>query len=432
MYGASPDSKKAVEYFKTFITADDWEARRAEVAKQFYRSLVGEAADPSGKGKYFDDRDLFGWYLFLAEAFTDHPWNYEIIYGCRIIPIFVAIGRSLDQLEKIDGFADRARRVITDAKAQPNGPLFEILVAAAYANAGGKVTFRPEKPGQQRSHDLDVELEGKSWAVECKRMEAGEYAEGERQRMRDLWRRPCLTMVREKRNILMNVNFKVELKEVPDDYLLQRAEKFLRRPLRAHFWDDRIADGSMESLDLEPIQTALQDNYLLHPSPRFTELLTGAYQRADSMLSMMEIKFTENPHFIKEMGSAVVCRWTSLSDDAVGKKARDIMKKLSEANDQLPSNVSGVVHVGFEALGADSIEQRRYEKIIETAKRFDRGESGLEIIYCHYFAPDPTPDEVWAIDETVQWIGRDRPLVDGRLLPSETEGRAGVFWKSEN
>jgi hypothetical protein len=428
MYGESPDCKRAVDYFKSLITEDEWTARRAAVAKQFYQGLIGEDADPSGKGKYFDDRDLFGWYLFLAEAFTDHPWNYEIVYGCRVIPIFVAIGINLDLLLKIDGFSERGIRAIGSGKSQPNGTLFEILVAAAYARAGAKVVFKPEMAGQSKSYDLDVSLNGKNWAVECKRLEGGEYHEGERQRMRDLWKRPCIALVRDKRDAIMEVNFKIELKDVPENYLSEKVSKFIGRTLSAHIWNDRVAQGSICNLNLEPIQEALRHHYLLHPSSKFSQLLTGSYQRVESMLSMMRLKPASNPHFIESLDSAVVCRWVSLSEDAVEKKARDIMKRLSDANDQLPSDVSGVVHIGFEALGADAIEQRRYEKIIETARRFDRGFSGLEVIYCNYFAPDPGPEEVWAIDETVQWIGGGHPLEDGRLLPSDSAGRAGVHW----
>jgi hypothetical protein len=116
----------------------------------------------------------------------------------------------------------------------------------------------------------------------------------------------------------------------------------------------------------------------------------------------------------------------------VNKKARDILKRLSDANDQLPTDVAGVVHIGFEALGADMIERRRYEKILETARKFDRGMSKLEFVYCHYFAPDPSLEETWAIDETVQWLGvsPDGPLENGQLLPSDHDsGRAGVYWE---
>jgi hypothetical protein len=88
-----------------------------------------------------------------------------------------------------------------------------------------------------------------------------------------------------------------------------------------------------------------------------------------------------------------------------------------------------VVHIGFEALGADAIERRRYEKIMDTTRKFDRGRTQLQYIYCHYFAPEASPEETWAIDETVQWLGIHpdrRPPKAGHLLPSDSTGRSGV------
>jgi hypothetical protein len=48
------------------------------------------------------------------------------------------------------------------------------------------------------------------------------------------------------------------------------------------------------------------------------------------------------PHFIDELDLAVVARWSSLSEEAIEKKARDILKRLSEANDQLPADVAWI------------------------------------------------------------------------------------------
>jgi hypothetical protein len=432
MYGDFPDLRRGVEYFKSLMTAEAWESRRAAIARRFYQMLISEAADPDGKGKFFDDRDLFGWYLFLGESFTDHPWNYEVTHGCRVIPIIAAIGRELDRLTEIDGFRDRAVRLIGAAKSQPNGPLFEMLVAAAYARAGANVSFHKEDAGGGKSHDLDVELNRKRWAVECKRMEPGEYGEGERQRIRDLWKLPGLLLVREERNVIVDIDFKIELADVPDPYLLGRVQKFLGRGLSLHMWSDSVARGSIDNLDIRPIQEALTESYLLHPSPQYTKLLTGSYARAESMLSLQRIKYASNPHYIDEMDLAVVARWSSLSQNAVEKKARDVLKRLSEANDQLPDNVSGVIHIGFEALGSDEIERRRYEKILDSVRDFGRGKSKLEVVYCHYFAPDPSPPGIWAIDETVQWFGvsaKGRPLQNGKLLPSDDAGREGVHWE---
>ncbi|WP_139025063.1 transposase [Bradyrhizobium sp. STM 3843] len=434
MYGEAPNVKRAAEFFRSLITPEEWRDRRLAIAQWFYSSLIGEAVDPTGKGRFFDSRDLFGWQLFLAEAFTDHPWNYDPIYGSRVIPIFTAIGAALDLLLKVDGFAARAAKLVGSDKGQPNGPLFEMLVAAAYAREGAKVAFRDQTPGQAKSHDLDVELKGKKWAIECKRMEGGEYHEEERARMRELWKEPCLLLVRQRCNAILDVKFKVELKDVPDDYLLQKTERFLRRSVSYNGWIDRIAEGTIQNLSLEPLQRAIQEKgHLLHPSPKFSELLMGRYERSDNTLMIISAKPASNPHFLSGVNFATACRWISASEEAIDKKARDIMKRLSEANSQLPADVSGVVHIGFEALGEDQIEQRRFEKIIETACKFERGQSGLQVVYCHYFAPDPAPDEVWAIDETVQWFAVSpdtRPLEHGTLLPSDTEGRPGVHWKA--
>lgn len=433
-YGDFPDLRRGVDYFKSLLGKGEWEARRSAIATRFYQSLVGEIA-PTDKGKYYDDSDLIGWYLFLGESLTDHPWNYEVYYGSRVVPVLAAIGHNLDILRSIDGFEERAKRLIRNQKAQPNGPLFEFLVAAAYGRAGAKVKMRPETPGQGKSYDLDVELDNKKWAVECKRLEAGEYAEDERQRMRELWKKPCIDLVHRNRSSLLLVDFKVELDAVPADYLSRKTARFVQDCKTAYLWTDGVADGEFSDLDLAPLQEALKRDFILYPSPRLTQLLTGTYERGDSMISMLRVKPASNPHYIDDIDLAVVNRWASQSENAIDKKARDITKRLSEANDQLPTDVAGVVHIGFDCLGKDDIEVRRYEKIVASARKFDRGNTKLEVIYCHYFAPDPNPDEVWAIDETVQWIGiarTGRPLETAKLLPSDKPGRPGVHWEKES
>ena len=100
-----------MQWFIAQLPEGEWPARREDVAKRFYQSLVGECTDLDPKGRYFNDRDMFGWYLFLGEAFNDHPWNYEVLFGCRVIPILGAIGRNLDRLLSIEGFVERARTI---------------------------------------------------------------------------------------------------------------------------------------------------------------------------------------------------------------------------------------------------------------------------------------------------------------------------------
>ncbi len=431
-YGDFPELSAGVEYFRNLMGKGEWEARREAAAWRFYRSLVGEYQDPTGEGRFYGAEDLFAWYLFLGEALTDHPQNYEVFYGSRVVPILAAIGKNREFIPHIDGFEERARRILGPDKAQPNGGLFEMLVALAYARDGRKVAFRPEEPGRAKTYDLDVNSQGTEWAVECKRLEAGEYVESERQRKRELWMPAARMIIPTGRSIYANVDFSVELAKVPDDYFLRRVSDFLRSGKDSAVWSDDYASGVMGDLDLTPLQNALKDGYILYPGPVYNKLLTGAYIRYDTLNTIQKVTFAENPHFIDQIEQAVVLRTRSLSGDAVEKKARDIKRKLVQANRQLPDDRLGVIHVGIEALGDDVIEQRRYTKIMDTITNFDPEGKPLSFIYWHYFAPEASPEDTWAIDETFQWRGirgDNRPLaLSSLILPSEAAGRAGMHW----
>src|SRR6516164_3732355 len=167
----NPELRAAANWFKTFMSQREWEERRLAAAKRLYTAALGQLEDPSGKGSLFAVGDTFGWYLFLADAFLDHVWNYDPTYGSRVVPVFQAIGRHIPLLQGVRGLDARVQRLVGPEKRQPNGGLFELLVAGAYRRAGAEVEFPPEIPGGSKTHDMNVRLDGQTWAVECKRME---------------------------------------------------------------------------------------------------------------------------------------------------------------------------------------------------------------------------------------------------------------------
>jgi hypothetical protein len=63
---------------------------------------------------------------------------------------------------------DRVKRLVGAERRQPNGTLFEPLVASAYRRAGAEVAFRPEAPGQKKTHDLDVAIGASSMPSNAK------------------------------------------------------------------------------------------------------------------------------------------------------------------------------------------------------------------------------------------------------------------------
>ncbi len=424
--------RAALDWFTSFMKPGEWEKRRVSAARRLYSSALGEM-DPSGKGRFFDESDTFGWYLFLGEALIRHPWNYEPMFGSRIVPVLIAIGRNLGLLKCIPGADQRAARVALDERRQPNGGLFELLVAAAYARAGGDVAFVPERKGGPQTHDLDVVIGGQNWAVECKRMETSDYGEAERSRMRDLWGPSASYLSSIGRSLIATVDFLVEIEDVPDNYLTHKVQEYLASDKSSLIWFDRIAAGSIGYIDLQPLQDVLEKDEVLITSTRMQELLTGIYQPHARMLTLLRTKRKTSPRYASACDMAVVLRWECIADASISAKARDILRHLARALPQLPNGRPGVVHMGIEAVDGEAVERTRLTKVLSTLESFDPEGKALEYVYCHYFAPESPPTHLFDFEETAQWrairpVGT-RPLVDASLvIPANAGRKDGFLW----
>ena len=430
----APDLRHAVDWLKGYMTEAEWRTRRLAAAKRFYEAALGSLGS-SDKGRFFAETDTFGWYLFLAESFLDHIGNYEPMYGARVVPILTAIGRDLDLLRDVNGLDERVQRLVRAERRQPNGGLFELLVAAAYRRAGAIVAFLRERPGQARTHDMDVTLAGRTLAVECKRMETSEYGERERARVRELWGPSAGGLAQAERSAFCDAHFVVPVEDVPADYLTRKTKEWATSGLPSLLWKDDICHGVIGELDLQPLRAVLTDNKVLAASSRIHELLTGRYVRHANYAQVLRIKCADNPRYVADCDLAILLRWESTSPVAIDAKARDIFRKLVEANEQLPADRSGIVHIGFEAVEGDAVERARYEKILASAARFDPGDKPLEYVYCHYFVPESPPDQAWAFDETTQWCpirpSGPHPLAQTFLvLPKAAGNRPGPHWQA--
>lgn len=427
----NPELRRAVDWFKSFIPPQQWVQRREQAARRLYLGTMGIGAED---GRFFDAKDGFGWYLFLAEALLDHISNYDYVFGSRVVPVFQAIGRDLDLLQQVGGLAPRIQRMVGKERGQPNGGLFELLVAACYRRAGATVAFVEEQPGRAQTHDMDVTLNGSTWAIECKRMEMGEYAESERLQIGRLWSDCSARLAELGRSTLCKVSFRVALETIPSDYFKEKTLEWLGSGKKEMAWSDSMTVGSITTLDLRPLQQVLSTDMVLGSSHRLLELLTGRYIRNANYQTLLRTRPGDNPRYVEACDLAVVLNWESLSDIALDSKARDIRKRLSDANAQLPDGRPSIVHIGFEAIEGDNVERLRHAKILATARKFDPGNKQLEYVYCHYLVPESPPNECWAFDETTQWCAirptRATPMDRCFLvLPSDAHDRQGPHWQ---
>lgn len=394
-----PDVRRAVKWFKEHIEPAEWKERRLAAARRIY-GLVLNGAGRGDDGRFFDPRDSFAYQLFQAEAYVDHIWNYDPIYGSRVVPVFAAIGRNADLLLAVEGIDERITRMVGPEKSQPNGPLFELLVAAAYRRDGADVAFVAEKRGGPRTHDLDVSLRRRTFAVECKRMETSEFGESERTRVRELWGPSAAHLGKKLCSTFAQVDFTVPVADVPADYLTNKTKRWQRTLSREFTWEDDYGRGKIHQLDLTPLQAELEDSYVLNGSSRLIELLTGRYKRHQPMLSSLRVKPGENPRYIDECDYATILEWTPLAPGSISGRARDVLRKVADGLGQLPSDRPGVIHVGFEAVDGDAVEALRHGRIAASMSEFDPGEKPLECVYTHFLSPESPPDQSWAYDET--------------------------------
>ena len=220
----------------------------------------------------------------------------------------------------------------------------------------------------------------------------------------------------------------------PVDYLAQKIAQWMASGKAKLTWDDAIASGSVGDLDLKRLHKVLKTDMVFASSSRILQLLTGRYVRNANYRTVLRTVPADNPRYVESCDLAVVLQWESMSDAAIDRKARDILKTMAGANEQLPDGQPCIVHIGFEAIEGDRVERLRHDKIHATVRKFDPGSTQLEYVYCHYFVPESPPDECWAFDETTQWVAvcktHPRPLEDIFLvLPESASNRRGPHWQ---
>lgn len=429
------DVRRAVDWFTSFLKPAEWERRRFAAFTQFVETAIGERKEPVGKGRFFDEKDRFAWYLLLGENWLERPTLYDTTYGSRVVPVLMAIGRNLEALRAVPGVEQRVQRMVTKEKAQPNGCIFELLVAAAYLREGGSVTFLDEKPGVAKTHDMDVQLRGVSYAVECKRLESSEYQETEREAARDFWMPVARRFEELKMSVRCDIEYIAELSAVPHSYLANKAQQWMSQGERLPLsWSDDYSIGNLSQLNLAPLQRELEHSEIALHGTRMHELLLGKYKRNASVITTLFIHKADNPLYIKACERGSVCNWSSVNQAATESKARDVLKRVSEGCAQLPDGRRGVVHIGLEAVEGDEVELARHARLQKSLRNFDPKGKLLEYVYVHWFAPESPPAEAFSFDETrhseaIRPIGPP-PMQEFLVLPkgAHQDTRAGGHW----
>ncbi|WP_436488809.1 hypothetical protein [Chitinophaga sp. ARDCPP14] len=433
----------ALDWFLSFIGPEDWIKRKQAIEKK----IAFEYDNPMFKGKtkdsmvpLTDKEDQIGWYLYLAEKSLTDPPQYEVIQGARVMPIFQRIGTDLEYLSKIEGLKKKVRFLVKKGRASADSILFEILVALLWTKNGWKVSIIPENP-PAKTPDLLAEMDGEKWFIECKRLnKTSDYSERERAKLLKML--SYISAVLLKYHVLLDITFHSELEQLPDDFL--ERELSAKIPLitnRMNVISNDTWEVNIDFVDYGKINDHLKNWVVKYPSPQLYYLIAGKKIDPAGFSSGIKASFqhhgkgTGNGQYVDQIAQAYGVSWKCDAQKSIDKKARDIKNHIIDACKQLPDYENAAIHVGLETLDGIAVEDHRHNKIYNTINFFDKKNTGIKWIYCHFFQSYAPPESLtWVFDETISYFSdnphqKNGPL-DNRyvILPPGAKDSDDVHW----
>ncbi len=423
------------------LGAEEWARRRSNLLAVLNSSAQG--IDLATTASVRVQQDEIAWYLFLCEQALDDPLCIDVNQVARAAPFFAGIGDRWRYASNVVSIDKKIDEVLRKYKKEPDGTLFEILVALAYAEAGWDVELLDEQP-QAKTPDMRVTKNGLELFIECKRLSRRVgYAEKERNDFLKLWDAATNVLVQKRQWVWFKGDFHVEIASLPESFLTDIFTSAL--PISAGeslIYDGPEATIRAKLIDQHSVQQHLATYRVKTNSPMLNKLLGGDWAPLNSSTTIIKIAKISQVVGCEAavLGSYVdeidwACGFTRDFDSEVSldKKAKDVTKHLSEATKQVPSDKPSIIHIAVETLEGKQVERIRTSKVMAKIPDFilDKPVLGVRL---HRFQANQTINDLWTFDETVERFQiDDLPLDDliplNVVVPRSTEMRSGSHWE---
>ena len=442
------DLENALQWFLQFLSDNDWKRRVDAIEENIETSIQPRTRNFQAQDyiSIYSGADRIAWYLYLLYTVQHDPLKYEPIQSARVIPIFKRLGADLDFLKGIGGVENRIERLLGPEGSQPDGGLFELIIALLWKRNGyPTVEFIPEC-SQRKTPDIRAHSGRDEWYVECKRLQkSSEYSERERVKWLAMWSRFVQHLTRDRISLVFEMTFHVELESLPDDYLVtQLAGKlqFLSSP--CHVISNETWDVTSKPVDYSRASAHLDKYYVRNTSDQLQELLAGYRDPNRGFTCAIGGKWVRigdtvgHNQFLDALSYAACSFWNCDATRAVLHKARDVRRHLARSVEQLPPVGKCAVHLGLETLDGPLVEEARLRRVMRSMVNFDSFGKDLRWVYCHLFQSYAPPDQLWVIDETVvhfnrNLTGKDEPIAfRSSIVPEDETSSTGVHWHRDS
>lgn len=426
--------------FLSRMGQEEWHSRRTRIIESLQEIDRGQKLEHAKPIRVQDDE--IAWYLFLCEQALEDPLCLDVNQLARAAPFFVGIGERWQFAANVNGLDSKIDEVLHKYKSDPDGLIFEITVALAYAEHGWEVTLLDQCP-PAKSPDMLISKNGFECYVECKRMARRTgYAGMERNQFLRVWDAGRLVLIKNRQWLWFKGAFHAEASTLPDEFLSDIFQKAL--PIGPG--EQLIYDGPEATIYGRPIDKLTVQRHLAQwrvkaNSPMVSTLLGGDWAPLNSQTTIAHVLQTSQvvDCDVRVLSTYIdgidwACGFTREFDgqESINKKAKNVTKLLSKAIEQVPDDRPSIIHIAAETLEGKEVELLRTQKVFSKIPNLIVNKPVIAIQF-HRFQGNQTIDKLWEFDETV-----DKFKVDGLpwldipnnvVAPISTEMREGSHWE---
>lgn len=279
--------KAGLKAFMDRITPDQWQKRRAELLNYLNNRPKGTRLSKATSVRVREDE--MGWYLFLCEQAIENPMCTDVSQSQRILPFFASMGFRWRHAHRVAGIERKLDELLKGHRKEPDGLIFEILVALSYAAKGWDVTFIEEGP--DKTPDMYVARDDQKFFVECKRMaRTTAYSEKERNEFLRLWDSGKCVLFENGQWVWFKGTFHMDPADLPDDFLRDLWQASLPIGLGEQvLLDNDQATIRARLIDSEAVRRHLVDFKVKTNSPMLSQVIGGDWAPDDSSVTILPL-----------------------------------------------------------------------------------------------------------------------------------------------
>jgi hypothetical protein len=311
-------------------------------------------------------RDRFGYGVVLAIALIEEDPHFDMYEAPTLVPQIARLCEMLPALERVEGGIEKLRELRKAPGIEVDSRIYELLVAARAAEMGRTVSFVGTQPGATtpdlRVHDMHFPV-----VVECKlQSRRAEVEVRATNLMREVRKR--LHDHKQMNQALLGdlcLQFTSPVADIrPDDVfadLLSMWNGLNPFIIRQFAWGTARWRHLPTDIALPMELKAFCPLYIRQVLPEYQE------EGWDGFLMFVKNQFGPFAESVK-MPLCVRWRLENAADEAA--LARNVVRHLSEAIQQIPPGEAGILYIGFLDSLRPAIADRRTEVIIDALPEF--------------------------------------------------------------